>query len=125
MIDVAGEAAIGSKGEDDLRTNLTDSQYEITDSMRQVHAVELAVRIVENLAASNTKDLAGRGELHPTQRGEFIGRLRCAAIASRGSGRHADDESLDSTLVIEEQCAAEGSGLVVGMGSDAEKLAHK
>ena len=58
MIDVAGEAAIGSEGEDDLRANLADSQYEITDSIRQVHAVELAVRIVENFAASDAKQLA-------------------------------------------------------------------
>jgi hypothetical protein len=57
MIDVTGEAAIGPEGEDDLRANLANAENEIADGMRQVDAVELAVGIVENLAATNAKEL--------------------------------------------------------------------
>ena len=97
----------------------------IANNLVQVDAVELAVGIVEHLAVRDAEDFAGLGKLGTPQLGQFLVCSCRSAIARSRTGGQADHRGLDTTLSIEQQRAAKGTGLVVRMSGNTEQFAHK
>ena len=125
MIDMTGEPPIGPEGKHYLRTNLPDPQHQIAHRLIHLNPVEFAVGIIEHLAARYTQQLARCRELLPSQLGQFFATARRSPIPRRRSGSHADDVGFNSALVIKQKRTAKGTGLVIGVGSDTQKFAHK
>ncbi len=74
---------------------------------------------------SDAEKPARSSEFGSTQGGQLFVGLCVAAISRCGSGSHADDVGLHAAFVIKQQRAAKSASLVIGMCSDAEKLAHR
>lgn len=124
MIAVPGEAAIGPEGEHDMRANGSYPVYELSDDVIQVCAEKLAVGIAQNLAVSDTKELAGRVELPDSEGGKLFVGAGGAAISGSGASGETDYGNFYSALGIEGEGATEGSSFVIRMGGDAKKSVH-
>src|SRR5580704_17279326 len=125
MIKMSGQSAVGSEGDHYLRTNAADAQHQLACRLVEIGTIELAVKVVEHLAVIDVEDLERLGKFGASQSSQFFVRRRAAAVARGRAFGQADDRGLDPTLVIVEQRAAKGAGLVVRMGGNTQKFAHK
>ena len=61
VVKMSGEPAVGTEGQDDLRTQAANAQYQVAHSLLEVGAVEFAVDIAQHLTmgdAEHSQDLA-------------------------------------------------------------------
>jgi len=100
VIGVGGDASVWAKGEQDVRTELSDVKNQSTDYAIEILAMQMSVGIIEDNAARNFEDFARGGEFLSADCGQLLVPSRAAAMRSGLTGRKANDACFHSAVMI-------------------------
>src|ERR1700674_630289 len=121
MIGMAGNGAVRTEGEHHVWTEAANVERQVADHFIKILAVELAVGIIQHDSAGNFQDFTSSGKLLPPHGCQFLVACGATPMARGLPGSKADYAGLDAPIVVEAQRATKASGLVVGMGGDAQQ----